>query len=55
MLTTVEKEKILQPITLYQTTIFLALSKLNALGDEKLNVTQRIKLVFHWGKEENAG
>ena len=38
----------------------LGLPKLNALADEKLNVTQKIKVVFHRienieGKEENAG
>ena len=47
-------------LTLYQTTKYLALSKLKAFADDKLNVTQNIKVVFHRienivGKEENAG
>ena len=39
---------------------FLGLSKLKAFADNKLNVTQNVKVVFHRlenivGKEENAG
>ena len=38
----------------------LGLSKLKAFADDKLNITQNIKVVFHRiknivGKEENAG
>ena len=46
--------------TLYQTTKILSLPKLKAFADDKLNVTQNIKVVFYRienvvGKEENAG
>ena len=39
---------------------FLGLPKLKAFADDKLNVTQNVKVVFHRienvvGKEENAG
>ena len=47
-------------ITLYQTTKTLGLSKVKAFAENKLNVTQDIKVIFHRienivGKEENAG
>ena len=46
--------------TLYQTTKILGLPKLKAFADDKSNVTQNIRIVFHGiedtvGKEENAG
>ena len=47
-------------LTLYQTTKILDLSKLKAFADDKINVTEKLKVVLErvetwWEKGENAG